>query len=106
MTSHDTPSPRFDDSTVRGVVSHMNADHTDDTLLICRTLGGRDRATDARMLDLDCDGGNYSVTVDGSEETIRIPWAKRLTERAEIRAEVVRMFEAACHQLGIEPRPH
>lgn len=104
--SGPTGPHRFDDATVAGVTSHMNADHTDDTLLICRTLGERPTATAAAMTGLDGDGGDYVVTVDGTEETIRIPWGRPLTERAEIRTEVVRMYEAACALLGVEPRPH
>jgi putative heme iron utilization protein len=101
----DTPFT-FDDATVAGVTSHMNADHTNDTLLICRSLGGRPDATAATMTGLDGDGGDYLVTVGGADETVRIPWSRPLTERAEIRVEVVRMYEEACAQLGIEPRAH
>lgn len=97
---------QFDDATVQGVVAHMNADHGADTLLICRSLGARPDATEASMLGLDGDGGDYRVVVAGAEETIRIPWSRPLTERPEIRAEVVRMYEAACEQLGVTPRPH
>ena len=52
------------------------------------------------------DGGDYLVTLPDGDETIRIPWSRPLTERGEIRVEVVRMYEAACAQLGVEPRPH
>src|SRR4051794_8398679 len=101
MTESDTTATptgafRFDDATVAGVTSHMNADHTDDTLLICRALGDRGAATEATMVGLDGDGGDYLVTIGDTEETIRIPWSRPLTERAEIRTEVVRMYEAAC----------
>jgi putative heme iron utilization protein len=111
MTESDTAATptgafRFDDATVAGVTAHMNADHADDTLLICRALGDRDAATAATMIGLDGDGGDYRVTIDGDDETIRIPWGRPLTERAEIRQEVVRMYEAACAQLGLVARGH
>ncbi|WP_221319084.1 DUF2470 domain-containing protein [Nocardiopsis metallicus] len=82
----------------------MNGDHPEDTLLICRALGGRPDATAARMTGLDGQGGDYAVTVDDTEHQVRIPWAEPLTERAQIRAEVVRMYEEACAKLGITPR--
>lgn len=102
MTNNDG----FDEATIAGVTRHMNEDHAEDTLLIVRALGDRPEARAARMVGLDNDGGIYEV--DGAEgtETIRIPWARRLTKRAEIRAEVVRMYDEACRRLGIEPRPH
>jgi hypothetical protein len=45
------------------------------------------------MTGLDGEGGEYAVVVDGAEETIRIPWSRPISERPEIRAEVVRLFE-------------
>lgn len=102
----DATTPRFDDAVVAGVIAHMNADHGADTLLICRALGGSPSATAAEMVDLDADGGDYRITVDGADEVIRIPWERRLTERVEIRREVVRMYDEACTVLGVTPRSH
>lgn len=82
----------FDTEAIAAVCSHMNEEHADDTLVICRGAGGRPAATAARMVTLDGDGADFTVTVDDREETIRIPWARWLTERAEIRPEVVRLF--------------
>ncbi|MER7001463.1 DUF2470 domain-containing protein [Dactylosporangium sp. NPDC000555] len=97
-------STGFPPEVVAAVSRHMNDDHTDDALLICRTLGGRPAATRARTTGLDADGIEFAVTVDGAEVPVRIPFAARLTERAQIRQEVVRMYRDACHQLGIPPR--
>ena len=96
----------FDESVVAAVVRHMNEDHADDTLLIVRALGGLDGAASARMMTWDADGGDYLAVVDDVETSVRIPWSHRLTERAEVRAEVVAMYERACEALGLEPRPH
>ncbi|MFL1378875.1 DUF2470 domain-containing protein [Nocardiopsis protaetiae] len=84
----------------------MNGDHPEDTLIICRALGGHPDATAARMTGLDGEAGEYAVTVDGAEHTVRIPWARPLTERAQIRHEVVRMYQESCAELGITPRGH
>ncbi|MDG4819983.1 DUF2470 domain-containing protein [Micromonospora sp. WMMD956] len=94
----------FDADTVRAVCRHMNADHADDSLLICRTLGGCPDATRARATGLDADGIDFAVAVDGIEVPVRIPFARRISERAEIRREVVRMHEQACDALGGPPR--
>ncbi|WP_150242459.1 DUF2470 domain-containing protein [Nocardiopsis quinghaiensis] len=99
------PSPHpFPPETVAAVTAHMNGDHPEDTLLICRALGGLPEATAARMTGLDGDGGDYAVTADGTEHAVRIPWARPLTERAQIRTEVVRMYQEACEKLGTAPR--
>ncbi|GAB3645461.1 biliverdin-producing heme oxygenase [Glycomyces tarimensis] len=82
----------FGAEVVAAVCRHMNSDHAAETLVMCRGLGGRPAATAARMTGVDGEGGDYVVTVDGAEEALRIPWGSRLSERAEIRAEVVRIF--------------
>lgn len=101
-----TESPTFDDGVISAVTRHMNADHPEDTLMICRTLGERPDAVAARMVGLDEFAGSYAVTVGDRTETISIPWSHRLQERAEIRTEVAAMYTEACISLGIEPRPH
>ncbi|GHC88696.1 hypothetical protein GCM10007079_33850 [Nocardiopsis terrae] len=98
------PSNPFSPEIVTAVTAHMNRDHPEDTLLICRALGGRPDASAARMTGLDGEGGDYAVTVGGTEHHVRIPWAEPLTERAQIRAEVVRMYQEACAELGTTPR--
>jgi hypothetical protein len=96
----------FSQQVVDAVLAHMNDDHTDDSLLIVRAFA-LPGAVDATMSGLDEDGGLWSATtVDGTEE-VRVAWpAGRITERAEIRREVVALYDAACVQLGVEPRAH
>ena len=98
-------SIEFPPEVVAAVTRHMNDDHADDALLICRALGGQPAATQARTTGLDADGIEFAVTVGATETPVRIPFAHRLTERAQIRREVVRMYRDACHQLGVAPRP-
>ncbi|RCV56707.1 hypothetical protein DEF23_01890 [Marinitenerispora sediminis] len=78
----------------------MNDDHADDTLLICRALGGVPSATAARMVGLDATGGDFAATVDGAEVAVRLAWSAPLTERAQVRHEVVRMYREARARLG------
>lgn len=98
------PTDPFTPEVVRAVTTHMNEDHPEDTLLICRALGGAPEATAARMTGIDGQGGDYAVTVGGRERVLRIPWSVPLTERAQIRREVVRMYREACARLGVRPR--
>jgi len=95
----------FTAEVVAQVARHMNDDHAADSLLICRSLGGTPQATAARMTGLDADGIEFAATVAGVEVPVRVPFAYRLTERVQVRHEVVRMYQEACAQLGVTPRP-
>lgn len=95
----------FDENVVAAVLRHMNTDHADDNLLIARAFvsGDIDAAT---MVDLDGAGGTWRVTTDGTERDVTVPWSVPVTERAEIRREVVVLYEAACARLGVPARGH
>jgi putative heme iron utilization protein len=95
----------FPPEVVAAVARHMNDDHADDSVLICRALGGAPGTTAATMTGLDGDGLDFLATVDGVDRTVRVPFSRTLTERAEVRPEVVRLYQEACTVLGIEARP-
>jgi hypothetical protein len=96
----------FSPEVVTAVLSHMNEDHSEDSVLICRALGGTPDATAARMSGLDNDAAYFEATVGQATVDIRIPFSERLTERPQIRAEVTRMYAEACARLGLPARPH
>ena len=111
----------FDDATLAGVLRHMNGDHADDNVLISRAFFGEEAQSDgaqraaaapqivsARMIDFDGDGGRWEATLaDGSTTVVAAPWpGGPITERAEVRREVVAIYDEACRRLGVEPRPH
>lgn len=93
----------FSPDVVSAVTAHMNDDHAEDTLLIVRALADLPTATAARMTGLDGDAGEYTATVQGREVVVRVPWSGPLTERAQIRTEVVRLYQEACARLGVSP---
>ncbi|HEY8481259.1 MAG TPA: DUF2470 domain-containing protein [Spirillospora sp.] len=93
------PGP-FTEDVVRQIMRHMNDDHAADCLTICRALGGRPGATAARMTGMDADGIDFAVTDGGVEHAVRIPFGERLTERPQVRREVVRMAQEARAALG------
>lgn len=96
----------FDPAIVAGVLHHMNDDHADDSLLFARAFGDP-TATSARMVGVDGDGGDWIYsTDDGAERPLRIDWPAPITERPEIRREIVALYDRACAVLGVEPRPH
>lgn len=97
--------PTFSDDVVAAVLHHMNDDHTDDSLLIVRAFADPAAST-ATMTTLDHLGGTWAYEVDGQTRTATVPWSKEISERAEIRREVVFLYDDACEKLGVEPREH
>lgn len=94
----------FPPEVVEQIARHMNGDHAGDNVLIVRALGGAATATAARMSGLDADGMEFEAVVDGIAVPVRVPFRERLTERGQVRAETVRMYQEACAALGEEPR--
>lgn len=97
--------PTFPAETVTAVLAHMNDDHRDDNLLIARAFGSAD-ATAATMTSLDHVGGTWVYDAAGRSHDLTVPWTAEISERAEIRREIVVLYDAACARLGITPRPH
>ncbi len=97
----------FDPQVVDAVLAHMNGDHLDDNLLIVRAHGAPE-ATAASMTAVDGEAGTWTVVgPEGPLGDVRVPWpGGPISERAEIRREVVVLYDAACAALGVEPRPH
>jgi heme oxygenase (biliverdin-producing, ferredoxin) len=86
----------FPPDVIAAIMRHVNEDHPADSLLIVRILGGLPAAEDAVMSGMDADGIDFTVRLGGGDQcALRLPWSERLTERAQVRAEVVRMYEAA-----------
>lgn len=99
---------RFDDAAISAVLTHMNTDHPDDNLLIARAFGADGDVVSAEMTGLDGDGGRWSATRDNAEAVeVRALWpGGPITERAEVRREVVALYRESCRRLGVEPRSH
>ena len=104
---------RFDDAALAGVLGHMNGDHGDDNLLIARACvaeTGRVDAvvTAAAMTGFDGERGVWQATLaDGSTVEVPVAWPSGpISERREVRREIVALYDESCRRLGIEPRPH
>ena len=107
----DVPSP-FSADVVAAIARHMNDDHAEDNVTICRGLGGQPGTTAATMTGMTPDGIVFAATVEGADHgqtdqvDVLVPWAEPITERAQVRAEVVRMHTEASTALGLPPREH
>jgi hypothetical protein len=88
---------------VTAILRHMNGDHAADCLRIVQGLGARPDASEASMSGVEREVAVFDAVVpDGSIE-VRIPWSEPIAERAQVRTEVVRMYEESCAILGVAP---
>jgi hypothetical protein len=97
-------STPFTPDVVEAIKRHMNDDHGDDALLICKSLGGQPEATGAKTTGVDTEAIEFVAVVGGEDVTVRVPWSTTLTERAQVRGEVVRLYREACAALGLPAR--
>lgn len=94
----------FTSDVVNAVITHMNDDHGEDSLIIVQA-NGAPGATESRMADLDDEGGVWDVTDEHGTRQVRVDWPSGpIAERAQIRREIVLLYRAACETLGIAPR--
>ncbi|WP_166986319.1 biliverdin-producing heme oxygenase [Canibacter zhoujuaniae] len=94
----------FSQEVIQAVLTHMNDDHNDDCLLIARAFGYPD-ATEAKMVGLDTNSGTWRVVNPAGEHQLRVEWpCGVISERAEIRREIVALYEEACKKTGTAPR--
>jgi hypothetical protein len=100
----DSPAPTFSPDVVEAICRHMNGDHAEDCRTMVRGLAGVE-ASAATMTGLDGDHAFMRAeTADGPVD-VALPWSERLTERAQVRVEVVKLHEQASRALGLDVRP-
>lgn len=76
----------------RGIVEHMNEDHTDALVELVKHQLGKE-ASEVRMVS--CDGAGYGVRLDGKKEVHRLSFSRRLTTSDEVRKEFIAQLGAA-----------
>jgi putative heme iron utilization protein len=90
----------FDNEVVAAVVAHMNADHVEDSLVICRVFGDLPELTSAVMVGLDGDGADFEVDGPGGSGRVRVRWSEPISDRPRIREEIARLFHEAETRSG------
>lgn len=93
----------FSTEVVDAVLHHMNDDHTGDSLAIVRAFAEPD-ATSAVMTGFDGETSLWEAMVGGESRSVTIPWPGPVVERADIRREVVNLYDQAASRLGLAPR--
>lgn len=101
-------SHTFDADALAGVLGHMNNDHADDNLLIARAFAPAADVVDSEMIGFDGGSGTWRLTTAaGTQQDLDVPWpGGEISERREVRREIVALYDEACARLGVTPRPH
>lgn len=86
------------------MLSHMNDDHADDNVVICRGLGGADDVTAAVCADFDRESVRFDATTPTGERVVNVAFSAPLADRPQIRAEFARMYHESAALLGLPPR--
>jgi hypothetical protein len=86
----------FDDEVVRSITGYMNENQPDINLLIVQTHGHAPAATSAELTDVGGSAATFLAQVDGSAETIIVPWRGPITRREHIRRELMELYESAA----------
>ncbi|MFK7860191.1 MAG: DUF2470 domain-containing protein [Granulosicoccus sp.] len=90
----------YNKETVKGVVNHMNDDHSDACLAIVQALGSSPTAENAIMAGMDANGVDFSiVTNDGETSDVRVQFSKPITRESQIRGHLVALTKQARAQL-------
>lgn len=94
----------FDDAVITAVTSHMNDDHIEDSMIVAKAFGYPE-ATASKMVGLDAHAGVWHVTDAAGEHELRVEWpGGEITERPQVRRQVVEIYKAACKKLGVSAR--
>ena len=92
------------DEVIAAVAAHMNDDHADDNVVICRGLGGVPDATSATFVGLTTTAARFSVTDADGTRDVEIAFENEVTERAMVRTEIAGPYHRAAALLGLPPR--
>lgn len=96
----------FPPDVVEAVCRHMNDDHADDALLICRTLGGRPEAERVVTHGFDSEAMHFTAWSGERSVALSVPFEEPVVERPQVRQAVVRLYEKACDAAGLPRREH
>ena len=88
---------QFEREVIEGTCSYMNADAMRTNLSeIVKALTGDDTITAATMTGFDGDGFDVDTVADGGAGTARLNWSRPITQRGEVREQLLALFERAA----------
>ncbi len=87
-----------------GIVGHMNDDHADALVLVCRHQGGRPDTVQATMTGVDRYGFELTASSPAGAGRLRLGFPRPVTTSEEVRSALVAMVRQA-HRLSAEAPP-
>jgi len=80
---------------IAAMIAHMNDDHADSVLGYVHRFGALPAATSARLVGLETTHMLIEATIDGSAESVRIPFDHPLRDAADARDTLIAMARPA-----------
>lgn len=93
----------FSADVVDAILHHMNDDHTDDGLAIVRAFA-EPAATAVTMTGFDSTATAWDVSTGADSRSVTIAWLGPVVERADVRREIVHLYDEAVQKLGLPAR--
>lgn len=93
----------FSTDVVDAILHHMNDDHTDDGLAIVRAFA-EPAATAVTMTGFDSETTTWEVATGAGARSVSIAWLGPVVERADVRREIVSLYDQAVQKLGLPAR--
>jgi putative heme iron utilization protein len=87
--------PALAPDAVAAMIAHMNDDHADSVLGYVHRFAALPAATSARLVGLETTHMLIEATIDGSAESVRIPFDHSLRDAADARNTLIAMARPA-----------
>ena len=90
-------APVLDAAAVAAIVAHLNDDHADHMLEICRAFGGEAgaEAVTVTVASVDLDGLDLVATSAGERRAVRVTWLGPVRSRGHVRTALGQLHEEA-----------
>ncbi len=88
------------DDVIEAVARHMNTDHADDNVVICRGLGGCPDTIAARFVGMTTTGARFAATVPEGQRDVEVTFAEAVTERSQVRTQVAALYHRSVEMLA------
>lgn len=88
---------QFEPDVIASICTYMNDSAMRQNLTeIVKALTGDDTITEATMTGFDGDGFDVDTIADGGAGTARLDWTRPITQRGEVREQLLALFERAA----------
>jgi hypothetical protein len=88
---------QFEPDVIAAICNYMNdASMRANLTEIVKALSSDDDITEATMIRFDGDGFDVDIAKNGDTSVARFPWSRPVTQRGEVREQLLLLFERAA----------